>query len=176
MEKVFTQTIVMNCTKGQYYKYIRPYLFQMEYRENIIQTDKDNCLVSVNVLYNGGIDLLSKDTINDLSHEDKNIEYINTFNPDYFLALSAMTIRTLGGINEWWTCIVGADNFNKGNIYRVEYFYQNCFPTLFDDNGGEIVYKKTDEFLKYFRKSTLGELSNYFLKESPKKNRHNRPE
>ena len=161
---MFTQKILMDCTREQYDKYLKDELLNMGYDlgEAWGWQPSVNTLTNIYNKYTGIIGC-----IRDCNRKVYNKEYLGKFNADLFLALAAMTDNPNGNYGEWW--VYTSDKcdsqwtFNK--LYKqIGDVTKEC---AFIDNEG--YQNGMHPFNKdYFRKATIQEIiANFGNKISP---------
>lgn len=159
MATKFSQPVSMRVTQEQYLRDLRGPLLAMGYREMSLTSFIENPILVNNYLGKDG-------TITNLvaySAKIFNSHFIPDYNPEYFLAVAAMTSETFGIIGEWWKCIEDETHyFTNGKLYKCVEKYNNIFPTyrcnIFTKQG----YIESAWHFRYFTKATLSDLINHF--------------
>ena len=159
MTTKFIQPVSMRVTQEQYLRDLREPLLAMGYEESLITSFTHTPILVNN--YGGRNGILSNTCEEAVIIENRH--YIPEYNPEYFLAVAAMTSETFGIIGEWWKCIEDETHyFTNGKLYKCVEKYNNIFPTyrcnIFTKQG----YIESAWHFRYFTKATLSDLINHF--------------
>lgn len=163
MQNKFTQPVSMQVTKEQYERDLREPLLAMGYKECFITSFSYTPILVNNYGNNNGV--LSN--TNEEAAKIDNRHFIPEYNPEYFLAVAAMSNVKYGIYGEWWYCTEDVKMSSDG---RIEYNKGKLYMGLEDDR---IINNSREEFhsitkgyrFKHFRKATLQELITYFTKQ-----------
>ena len=148
MNYKFIQPVSMRVTKEQYERELREPLLKMGYGEVTIANFNKMPIIATN--YNGYYRSLSN--LNDMRKSHYNRYFIPDYNPEFFLAIAAMTDKESPIVGEWLVCIDEMAYIISG--YKVGEFVKNGNPNI---------------ELNWFRRATLQELIEKFTnKESIK--------
>ena len=159
MQNKFTQPVSMQVTKEQYEKDLREPLLAMGYEESLI-TSFTNIPILVNN-YGGRNGILSNICKEGAIIENRH--FIPDYNPEYFLAVAAMTSEKYGIKEEWWKCVNKSDiAFLFGKLYKCICKDHTDNMPLFEDRSGNFNGYQEISHLKYFTKATLQELIQNF--------------
>jgi ribosomal protein S6 len=162
----FIQPVSMRVTREQYEKDLRKPLLSMGYEEAVI-TSFSNTPILVNN-YGGKNGILSN--TNGEAAKIENRHFIPNYNPEYFLAVAAMTNEELGIVGEWWKCVVNySEQFTTNKLYKCERFRGDT-PDFIDDEGDLNGYYGRELHLLNLKKATLSDLIAHF---EPKINTNN---
>jgi ribosomal protein S6 len=156
----FIQPVSMRVTQEQYERDLREPLLAMGYEELKFYQDFNSfCIITNN--YNGVLG-----DISNMCEECKNDydrHFIPEYNPEYFLAVAAMTNESYGIIGEWWKFKSEIDfDFTKNNLYKCVIKDDLDDMPLFEDKNGEISGYEESKHFWYFTKATLSDLINHF--------------
>ena len=166
MRSKFIQPVSMRVTEEQYLRDLRQPLLAMGYEEKNI-SDFDSSPILTN---NYGDIMGVVSNTDEIAIKTRNRHFIPDYNPEYFLAVAAMTNDTFGIVGEWWKCIEDETHyFTNGKLYKCVEKYNNIFPTyrcnIFTKQG----YIESAWHFRYFTKATLSDLINHF---KPKTNKN----
>ena len=101
MTTKFIQPVSMRVTQEQYERDLRQPLLAMGYEEILIS---DFCLCPILTNnYGNNMGLVSNTGNDTIKFHSRH--YIHECNPEYFLAVAAMTSEDFGIVGEWWKCI-----------------------------------------------------------------------
>lgn len=170
MTTKFIQPVSMRVTEEQYLRDLREPLLAMGYEESLITSFTHTPILVNN--YGGRNGILSNTCEEAVIIENRH--FIPDYNPEYFLAVAAMTSEKFGIVGEWWRSIgeltsypIGNRLFTKGKLYKGIKNLRD-YITFVSDIGQEQrvgVYN-----LQYFTKATLQDLIAYFETDSAVKN------
>ena len=141
MNYKFIQPVSMRVTEEQYERDLREPLLAMGYKECAINLYKKELdyLITNHSNNNGSLTNLGKE------HLNLNARYfIPDYNPEFFLAIAAMTDKETPIVGEWLVCTEGSSLFG----YKIGQVVQNQNPKL--------------QLGHYHRKATLQELIEKF--------------
>lgn len=166
----FIQPVSMRVTEEQYLRDLREPLLAMGYGEHFTISSPCSFLIITNNFAN------KEGSIGSLKSRDRAEAYdrhfIPNYNPEYFLAVAAMTNEEYGIVGEWWKCIndvVMESNkiaYYSNKLYKSE--LENC---ITDTDGNKYhIWTVYSHMFKYFTKATLSDLINHF---EPKINNKN---
>lgn len=152
----FITPVMMNCTAEEYYKLKEP-LEVMGYKVSYSSSSYTKKLCIVNNASGDMGDAICMDAsaINTMLKR----YHITEYNPELFLALSAMTDAKYGIAGEWWFCLIGSDRFTHGKLYKSISFLNDRYALI--DNGG-INNGYCPHNLERFRKATKEEIIAHF--------------
>jgi len=158
----FTTPIAMKCTEEQF-KGIKDRLVEMGYKPECMTFMSENrYLCTVGDCSNNHMTDYNKHAI-ETSPIHRTV--FETFNPNLFLALAAMTDKEDGIKGEWWKCVdAGISDFSNGLIYcqqKQNVLMSECFINGNGDLDGFSVNNK-----KRFRKATAQEIIEHFEKKA----------
>ena len=159
MATKFIQPVSMRVTQDQYLRDLREPLLRMGYLELGVAEWVAAPVLVTNYANTG---FYISNTINEYKKRH-NRYFIPEYNPEYFLAVAAMTSETFGIIGEWWKCIEDETHyFTNGKLYKCVEKYNNIFPTyrcnIFTKQG----YIESAWHFRYFTKATLSDLINHY--------------
>ena len=163
----FIQPVSMRVTREQYEKDLRAPLLAMGYEEKLITSFADDpILVNNYIMEFGKITNLSE-----YNAKAFNRHFIPDYNPEYFLAVAAMTNEAFGIVGEWWN--VKSKNYhtfiNNKTCKCVGHDYDLLVP-IFISNVGIYDGLYITPMLEYIEKATLSDLIAHF---EPKFNNKN---
>ena len=166
MQNKFTQPVSLQVTKEQYEKDLREPLLRMGYLElGVVEWVAAPVLVT----NYGNSGFYISNTINEYKKRH-NRYFVPEYNPEYFLAVAAMTNEELGIVGEWWKCIndvVMESNkitYYNNKLYKSE--LENCITNT--DGNKYHMWSIYSRLFKYFTKATLSDLINHFEQKTNK--------
>ncbi len=155
----FIQPVSMRVTKEQYERDLREPLLAMGYEEESITSFLYCPIICTNY---GGVGGELSNTEEGIK-EHFNRHFIPEYNPEYFLAVAAMTNEELGIVGEWWKCIDGNLRcFTNERMYKCQKYTSGATPDFIDDEGDLNGYYHIDVHMTNFKKATLFDLINHF--------------
>ena len=157
----FIQPVSMRVTQEQYERDLREPLLAMGYKETLITSFSHTPILANNYGNNNGM-------LSNTCEEAAKIEnrhFIPDYNPEYFLAVAAMTNEELGIIGEWWKCIKNGTMRPSNNIaYYSNKLYKSeqkkCITNIYGNKYH--MWDKSTPMFEYFTKATLADLINHF--------------
>ena len=168
MTTKFIQPVSMRVTKKQYMRDLREPLLAMGYEEILI-SDFGLCPILTNN-YGNNMGLVSNTDDDTIKLHSRH--YIPDYNPEYFLAVAAMTSEKYGIVGEWWKCVEDVVMRHSNNItYYKDKLYKSELENCITNEYGRkhhIWIRDTIKF-EYFVKSDLNSLINKF---EPKTNKN----
>ena len=166
MTTKFIQPVSMRVTQEQYLRDLREPLLAMGYEESLITSFTHTPILVNN--YGGRNGILSNTCEEAVIIENRH--FIPDYNPEYFLAVAAMTSETFGIVGEWWKCIEDETHyFTKDKLYKCVEKYNNIIPTYRCNVSTKQGYTESAWHFRYFIKATLSDLINKF---EPKTNKN----
>ena len=152
----FIQPVSMRVTQEQYERDLREPLLAMGYEEVVITSFSRYTILVSNC---GGEKGVLSNTLEE-GKDDYDRHFIPEYNPEYFLAVAAMTKINYGIKGEWWKYLYrGCVNFDLNKLYISQKPLNEMF-ALIDKRGEGNGYQSKN--LQYFRKATLPDLINHF--------------
>ena len=154
----FIQPVSMRVTKEQYERDLREPLLEMGYKECFITSFSYTPILVNNYGNNNG--MLSN--TNEEAAKIDNRHFIPEYNPEYFLAVAAMTSEELGIVGEWWKRIENSSKqFTLNKLYKCERFSWGT-PDFINEEGDLNGYYCRESHLLSTKKATLSDLINHF--------------
>jgi ethanolamine utilization microcompartment shell protein EutS len=154
----FIQPVSMRVTREQYERDLREPLLAMGYEEINVNSFIYCPIICTN--YGNISDRLSNTEEGIKEHFNRH--FIPEYNPEYFLAVAAMTNEELGIVGEWWKCVVNySERFTANKLYKCERFCGDT-PDFIDDQGDLNGYYGRELHLLNFKKATLSDLIYHF--------------
>ena len=155
----FIQPVSMRVTEEQYERDLREPLLAMGYTEIVI-SDFDLSPILTNNYDNNMGEVSNTD---EFSLKEHNRHFIPKYNPEYFLAVAAMTNEEFGIIGEWWKCVEDDTyHFTNGILYKCVEKYNNILPTYRCNVLTKQGYIESAWHFRYFTKATLQDIINHF--------------
>ena len=166
MTTKFIQPVSMRVTQEQYEKDLRDPLLAMGYEENLITSFSHTPILVNN--YGGRNGILSNTSEEAAIIENRH--FIPDYNPEYFLAVAAMTSETFGIVGEWWRFKVqGYDEFTYNKLYKcIGHNINNKAPIFISNKDTYNGFTSKAQF-QILSKATLSDLIN---KLEPKTNKN----
>ena len=169
MTTKFIQPVSMRVTQEQYERDLREPLLAMGYREMLLTSFIENP-----ILVNNYIEVLGEVSNQvEFAAEISNRHYIPDYNPEYFLAVAAMTSEKFGIVGEWWKFKSQSySKFTNNRLYKcVGHDVNDCAPVFVNNIGIHDGFIKQTH-LQILCKATLSDLINKF-ESKPNKNTNN---
>ena len=161
---MFTQKILMDCTREQYDKYLKDELLKMGYDLGGAWGWQPSANTLTN-FYNKNTGIIG--CVIDNNRKVYNKEYLGEFNADLFLALAAMTDNPNGNYGEWW--VYTSDRCASLWTFNKLYKQVWCITqerAFINDEGRQSGMHPNNK--TYFRKATVEEIiANFGNKISP---------
>lgn len=154
---MFTQKISMSCTEEQYTKYLKDELLKMGYIESCLAYSLKASYITNN--FRGQLGTITNLIQNDVKNYGRT--YLDSFNPELFLALASMTNNPEGNYGEYWVFQDEAcwPMWINGKLYK-QMGNLNDGEAFIDDTGCPNGMHP-DNF-DYFRKATAEEIMEHF--------------
>ena len=160
MNYKFIQPVSMRVTKEQYERDLRQPLLKMGYEEIMIKKWEDIPILVTNL---GSTRRHLSNTTESLKTKHHRY-FIPDYNPEFFLAIAAMSNIEYGIYGEWWYCTENVKMLSNG---RIEYNKGKLYMGLdneriINNSRANNHYWRDDNRFKHFRKATLQELIEKF--------------
>ena len=164
----FIQPVSMRVTEEQYNRDLREPLLAMGYREMLLTSFIENP-----ILVNNFIEVLGEVSNQvEFAAEISNRHFIPDYNPEYFLAVAAMTSEKFGIVGEWWKFKSQSCNeFTNNKIYKCIGFDINDTAPIYINNCGIQDGFLGWAHLRILCKATLSDLINHFEPKINKKHK-----
>ena len=148
----------MKCTQKQYEEQLRNELLKMGYIESCLAYSLKTSYITNN--FRGQLGTITNLIQNDVKNYGRT--YLDSFNPELFLALASMTNNPEGNYGEYWVAKKKFGDFTKGRLYKQINKINNC--EAFINNRGKYDGDWPNN-LTLFRKATKEEIINKFQSE-----------